>query len=331
MAPTARRMSRWLFASIVALIPVAAYCAEDSVPEERLVQSVQHGIYTFNVHRTEYSALNVVSRLEVLKNGVVLPFSDWVNWYDSPLEDNEISVFHLGQDVTGNGVPDVVVRRTTVGNRQYHGYYVFELGSKLRHVDGVYTGNALAEFVDLDGKPGLEVETVDDVFKYYWKGDQGTFRPPRVVLRFKDGKYQIAPDLMRMPRRDLKNPELFAIGVDDINVRRPKQRPIPKDPTPEELAAFALEVRDSPVWRQDHRPIPRELTHVMWNLIYVGAAERAVQFFHSAWPDWREGKDEFFREFYQCQLRVSDYWPAIAEMNGLPAEKPVGDCPGLYD
>ena len=322
-------MSLWLVASIVVLIPIAAQCAEDPVPEERLVQSVQHGDYIFSVYMTAHSASDIRSRLEVIKSGSALPYTDWVDWYDTPLEDDRISVSDHVQDVSGNGEPEVIVRTSGGRNRRYHSYYVFELGQNLRHVDTVYTGHALVEFIDLDGRPGLEVETVDDVFKYYWKGDQGTFRPPRVVLRFEDGKYQLAPDLMRLPRRDLKNPELFAIGVDDIYVRRPKQRPIPKDPTPEELAAFALEVRDSAVWRQDHRPIPRELTHVMWNLIYTGEADRAVQFLHSAWPGWREGKDDFFREFYQCQLRASRYWPTIAEMNGLPAEKPVGDCPGL--
>ena len=81
------------------------------------------------------------------------------------------------------------------------------------------------------------------------------YRPPRVVLRFKDGRYRVAPDLMRVPRRDLKNPELFAIGVDHIYVGRPKQGPIPKDPSPEELAALALEVRDNPVWRRGDRVI----------------------------------------------------------------------------
>ena len=101
------------------------------------------------------------------------------------------------------------------------------------------------------------------------------------------------------------------------------------EPVKEELAAFAREVRDSPIWREEHRPIPKKFTHVMWKLIYAGYADEAIWYFHLAWPGWREGKDEFYREFYQCQLRASRYWPAIAAMNGLPAEKPIGDCPGL--
>ena len=154
MTWAAHWMSRWLVASIVAVIPVAAHSAEDSEPEERLVQSVQHGVYTFNVHRTEHSAMFVDSRLEVLKNGVVLPFSDWVDWDDSPMEDNEIWVFKRAQDVTGNGTLDVIIESSGGGNRWYYGYDIFELGSDLRHVGSFYTGYVQAQFIDLDGRCG---------------------------------------------------------------------------------------------------------------------------------------------------------------------------------
>ena len=331
MTWAAHRMSQWLVASIVALIPIAAFCAEESVPEERVVQTVQHGAYTFNVHSKNYGTLNAVSRLEVVKNGVVLAPEKWKDWFGRPLTNNEVWVSKRLRDVTGNGTLDVIVGSVGGGTDRYKLYYIFELGRELRYAGYVSTRRVPAEFVDLDGKPGLEVRTVDDVFAHYSKGDQGVFRPPTVVMRFVDGKYEVALDLMRMPRQLAKRRDLYVRKVENIYVQRPPQLPIPIDPSPEELAAFAREVRDIAVWRQDHRPIPLELTHMMWNLIYAGEADRAVAFFHAAWPDWRNDKDEFFREFYQCQLRASDYWPAIAAMNGLPAEEPVGECPGPYD
>ena len=129
----------------------------------------------------------------------------------------------------------------------------------------------------------------------YWRAAFARSPAPDVVMRFRGGMYRADAELMRAP-----------------------------PPAAHELERLANAVRTSPVWDTGLEP---ELWRVMLNLIYTGNASVAREFFEAAWPKGRAGKEEFAHEFWECQLRHSQYWPTIKEMNGLAGDQPAEDCP----
>jgi hypothetical protein len=98
-------------------------------------------------------------------------------------------------------------------------------------------------------------------------------------------------------------------------------------PAEPELRAAADQVRALSWWTQYRRPPPK-LWEVMLDLIYGGNFPLARPFLDWAWNDVVAGKEEFWNELIKCQTRKSEFWPYIAALNGLAAEKPEGECPG---
>lgn len=93
-----------------------------------------------------------------------------------------------GQDITGDGWPDIVVLRYTGGAHCCYEYLVLSLGPQLTiHVLPFVSGGP-AEFVDLDGDGIYEVMTRDwDVFfSFCWNAGHPYY--PRVVLSYETGK-----------------------------------------------------------------------------------------------------------------------------------------------
>ncbi|MHC4123907.1 MAG: LysM peptidoglycan-binding domain-containing protein [Planctomycetota bacterium] len=102
----------------------------------------------------------------------------------------------MGKDITGNGIPNLVIENFN-GSAHGGGYFVvFELGENLRKLNEIYaTGGEY--FCDLDGDSNLEFVTYDNTF-VFWYGCSHAGSPyPKVVLRYNHNGYHIAIDQMR--------------------------------------------------------------------------------------------------------------------------------------
>src|SRR5208337_2877105 len=110
-----------------------------------------------------------------------------------------------------------------------------------------------------------------------------------VILRYKKGDYQIAPDLMKKFPNKIDSPPFNEIAndLDDSNAYEPSE--------PEKGLL--------------------ELSRYMTALIYVGRGNEAFDFCHKVWPQSRKGEKEFIAAFRE-QLAQSPYWPGIKELNG---------------
>lgn len=205
----------------------------------------------------------------------------------------------IGTDITGTGRPNAVITEYSGGAHCCNGNHIFELGEPFKVVE-IHSRDFPIRFKELDGRLGLEIILLDTIF-LFWKTGLPDSPTPKVILRYGQGGYRIATDLMKAPPMNRK-----------------------------ELLRRAKEIRTSTLWgRYECCPLDDRLLRVVVDLIYTGNAEQALEFADLAWPPSFPGKKEVVTELFQCQMRHSDYWKDIAAMNGLPPAQPVGDCPGL--
>lgn len=199
-----------------------------------------------------------------------------------------------GTDVTGDGSLDVILTEYSGGAHCCFTTYIFELRGPLNMIT-LYTGDGGASFEDLDELPGLEIVVSDDNFTYWINGFAGS--PfPQVVLRYTNGTYQLDLDLTWQPRLAESN-----------------------------LLRLATEVKNGE-WHLNADYLPDDFLSVITDLIYAGHFDQALEFIELAWPPNKPAQDEFVAELFQCRLRRSEYWPAIAELNHLAPEQPLAGC-----
>ncbi len=199
-------------------------------------------------------------------------------------QDHRYSLYPEVKDYTGGGGPNLVIRDCVGIDRGPCWLYVFELGSTLRHVTTAYVPLDNEKLVDLDGESIPELVVYDVTFAY-WKMPFGCSPFPKVILRFKDGAYHLASDLMQQP-----------------------------PPTEAELAQHAKRARN--ILESGAFDCSHELLGYMIDLIYAGHADLAWRFFDMAWPSDKSGKTKFLAEF-MSQLASGQYWPELRKMNNF--------------
>jgi hypothetical protein len=183
---------------------------------------------------------------------------------------------YYGQDITGNRVPDLVITSWNGGAHCCHFLTIFEMTNqglkKLISIDG---GSYYFKIKDLDGDKIPEIEfmdwPIDYLFNSFADSAQG-----RVVLKFKQGKYQVAKNLMLKKRPNDKN-----------------------------LNYLKTEIKKSFKGMGDR--IPYQLLKIMMDLSYSGYKELALKIADETWPHDRSDLIKFKNEFSQA-LRDSIYW-----------------------
>jgi hypothetical protein len=200
---------------------------------------------------------------------------------DESTLDNDLVA--IGKDITGNGVPNLVVSEWSGGAHCCFVFHVYELGESFREVASIDAGHGdLSHFANLDRGGSLEFVTADWTFAY-WRAGFAQSPAPQVILRFKEGAYGLAADLMRKSK-----------------------------PTQETLTAEARKVRSDPSWTQKEQP--PALWDYLLQLIYGGNGSLAREFLDKAWPLSISGKEEFYQDF-RTTLSHSPYWKEILELN----------------
>jgi hypothetical protein len=199
--------------------------------------------------------------------------------------DDPNALVRMGADVTGNGKPNLVLGHWSGGAGCCYRLEIFEVGSEFRKVaDLDLQRSAGAEFADVDGDGRLELVAEDWTFAE-WHASLADSPAPQVILRFRDGAFHLAADVMRKPA-----------------------------PRYSELAIKTQQVRSSPGWDNPRDP-PSHLWNAMLDLIYSGHAVEAWHFCEAAWPPDREGKEAFLKEF-RSQLAKSPYWADLKALQG---------------
>jgi hypothetical protein len=189
------------------------------------------------------------------------------------------------KDLTGDGIPDLIVSVWSGGAHCCFSIILFSLGEELKKIAEIEGYDSSVELKDFEGDGIYELVGRDWTFAY-WETSFANSPAPQVVLRYQHGKYVLATDVMK------------------------KQPPGKK-----ELEAKIVELRDKFAYGGAlDDEAPPELWEYMLDLIYTGNGKIALTVFNKAWPEHKEGKEEFLMAF-KTQLAKSPYWQEIKIFN----------------
>jgi len=250
----------------------------DTPPES----STTYKNYTIDIY---YGAGKYKSSLEVLHQGEFI--------YGRQLEtarslkclaDEQVA---LGQDITGDGNPNMVIWEWGGGAHGPYFFQIYELEPQFKFIQCIEAG--VGDFENLDADPAMELKVYDTTFSYWRSSYAGSPYIP-VCLKYREGAYRLALNIMRKP-------------------------PLP----PKKLSELADQIRVLPEWENptDYTgPPPMKLWYEVIDLVYSGNLAQARILFHLSWPYYIEGRNAAWSDFLGT-LSQSDYWEGIQEINGM--------------
>lgn len=202
-------------------------------------------------------------------------------------------IIPMGTDITGDGVPNLVVSEWTGGAHCCLVINLFNIGENFSPIQSVNAWDSYTRgFRNLDSDPSLELAIYDFTFRY-WLTSFAQSPAPEVLLKYQDQQYRLAGDLMRRP------------GLSEVA-----------------LDKLANEIKLSDEWQQHVKSgsyvgtiPPVRLWAKMLNLIYTGNMSQAWALVDLAWPEGMEAK-EIFLDAFKKELEGSPYWADLQKLNG---------------
>ena len=188
----------------------------------------------------------------------------------------------VGQDITGDRIPDVVIQAFTGGMHCCSQALVLGLGDSLVDHGTIDGADGDIEFTDSDGDGRPEVKVGDWRFAYWRDYPFVETVVPEVVLKFRDGAWRPACDLMR---EEAPTERVLRQRAQDRSAGW-----VAGDPPPD-LWEYAVD------------------------LVYAGHADLAWRFLDLAWPRRIPGREAFVTDLKE-RLRGSPCWSVG------PAERP---------
>ena len=187
-----------------------------------------------------------------------------------------------GADVTGDGLPDLVLETNTGGTHCCNELVILQLRPMFREVQRIATQDEEAAFRQLDADPDLEITFGDPVFHSFHAGNADS-AAPRVVLKWTQGMYLPDTNLMRKP-------------------------PLPKAELDRLVDSLLQEGT-----RSTHSP-PAPFTAQLADLVYAGNADQAWWLADKAWPPSLKDREGYLREFRE-RLWRSEFRDALCRLN----------------
>lgn len=193
-------------------------------------------------------------------------------------------------DVTGDGVPEVLIAEWTGGMNCCLNVYICQVwpAFRVQRIEAMHS--EMGMFLQADDDPALEVR-VGDSSLWYWRTAGAHCSGIDYILKFNGTAWEPCADLMR--------------------------RPLPSD---EELR----EMEDA--WSEWQRKPDGDWIGEgsapwfdMLDLVYSGHAAQAWRMLDRVWPGDAASKDEFRRDMLN-HLRRGPAWKALVELNGASLE-----------
>jgi hypothetical protein len=286
-------MRVWLF-----IIPVlvgcglfrSQACAED-VLEPTETRSI--GPYQIEIFGEPDLTMHKKQVLRISRDGQVLASVE--DYYLSiepgriQVSDDQFTPPKFGENVTGDGLPDLVVYAFNGNAYLFPTLHIYELGPKLRKIFSLdeYVYGFKKTDQGADWKIFLGDQAALMQWGHVWYGIQ-------VIMAFDNDaqEYRLAASLMRKPA-----------------------------PSRQDLDRMADEIRKDDAW--EYVAGSRQMTIAILELIYGGNGSHVDQLLDRAWNQKFPGQAEFRAELIDCYLRRSSWWNDIARLNGWPALKPA--------
>lgn len=188
------------------------------------------------------------------------------------------------RDLTGDGVPELVLADWSGGAHCCFTYYVFTLGDRFAVVDTIPLEHSDdARFEDVDGDGALELRARDWTFAYWNSSFMGSPAPEVVLVPGEEG-YRMSESLARRP-------------------------PLPADSVRRQVTRVRGE------WDEARRFPPLSLWGAMVEMVYGGNAAQVPGFVACAWKGDATGREVFLR-YFRDQLVESHFYEELDRLNG---------------
>lgn len=207
------------------------------------------------------------------------------------------------EDITGDGIPDLVIDEYSGGAHCCYLTTLLELG-ETAHSISLGGGDWVAKFEDLDHKPGKEAIVSDGAFKYRWS-DYASSPGAQVILRHDNGSYIMAPDIMKQPPYTEKQINKIISVIKNSNYSNFRY-------------ATNLNTADSTSAKALSNYFTNMLSKVL-ELIYSGNYFQALQIVDATWPGNKNEKEAFLKDLKET-IQKQQYGKDILSMNGLVKE-----------
>jgi len=230
------------------------------------------------------------SGLEILKSGKpVYTETGYGFAVGYPLDENQppdAVRLKPGDDITGEGQPELLVSTWTGGAHCCYGFDIIRLTdpvTKPQHIP-LYDADESA-FVRRPGVRGLVLATVDySDFSYFPESFAGS-PAGRVFLSFQDGRFRLDKSLMKADA-----------------------------PKPGVLEKCAGLFKQSRAWKSHvNAGQPMGMWYYATDLIYSGHADAAWSFLDTAWGGSKPDKQKYLGE-YRKRLSKSIYYPDLMQL-----------------
>lgn len=237
----------------------------------------------------EYTAVitflpeNAHGKLTIKKNQEIVYEQDGIGYhYDFGLKDGKDKF--SGKNITGNKIPNLVVTNWTGGASCCLVVSIFELGKKFRKIIELEAFTMQYDLLNLDKDRNLEIEILDGSTRGVFTSTVDTAYG-RVIMKFVDNEYRVAPDLMKKPRPSDKQIKKFKSEI-----------------------TKAFEEKDNPF-------LPAKFLEIMMDLSYSGHLDLALQIAEETWIQNKDGFETLttFKKTFVESLNESEYWKAFSE------------------
>jgi hypothetical protein len=268
---------------VLILLSVFAFQGCASLPFGKLQEEQKFKDYTVRIYRDEDAGSGC---FEILKSSKQVYFHEGFKFKIGNIifdrENRTNTWLKIGQSITRDKQPNLVVSEWTGGAHCCFIFYIFQIGDRFKMIDTINTEHGGdSDFKDLRHDGDVELVTHDWTFAY-WNASFAQSPAPAVILRCEKGKYRPDLEMMRKAAPTAAELDRMAEGF--------RQK----------FKESANSEADNP-WS-----MPPELWGKMLELIYTGNAKSAWKLLDLSWPAEKSGKNVFLSEFVK-QLSTSPY------------------------
>ena len=259
---------------------------ENVISQGKLVEEKNIGEYIYRQYEGPSFGVTVfqIYRKEELVYQSDIGYSYWLR------EEDEI--YNLGDDVTGDGIPNLIVMEDSGGSFFPESCQIFSLGEKFRLVQDLPSGY----FQDLNRDGILEYITYEIGFSH-WHVCHANAPAPKLVYEYCGYNYLLAPALMYqpLPPQDEITQAILQLKKDIIACEKEKC------------------LYPAHCWYYEGIYIPPSVWSYMLDLIFSGHPVEAYDYLEKVWPEGKKGESQFICDFNKI-LDENTIWPALKPM-----------------
>ena len=215
-----------------------------------------------------------------------------------------------GTDINGDGYGEVVVGTWCGAGYYGKGFYIFSLRGlsvEVYKVENPY--NEYEGFKDIDGDGVYEFITYDVSYECFGGVSRAASPYPKIVLKFEDEKYCLAPEFMiePPPSSEEENKIIEKIRSDPCWHENFDYQ--------DDVGKFMKEARGiltSMFGSKVFANVPPDVAIHVFDLIYKGHPQLAWKFIEKVWPEDLPGMKEYISEIIKA-LNKSIYWPSLRQ------------------